>query len=271
MQAMDYIFYVTSRGYAGDHWYSWFAKALNAHADIFAYLANEGSRPKYFNERLRSERPDIIPFSHFMADVGMTYAAIGDCYSYRINQLLPLLEKVDATIPVVNLVRHPYVWLEFYVTWRVNNMRMPQGSAQTLDQEWHSLHHELFAKLGLQYAREDVERWATFQGMCHLNYIVPDTNSHIRQVPLETLVRSPGLFQQVVSYLTRDRISSYADDLLQQIYSWVYTPFRGEEYRRMVPKEIYAGWPQWKRDALQLLHSEEARSRYQSLGYIYAE
>lgn len=46
--AISHVFYVTSWGYGADHWFSWFAKLLNAHPEIFVYLANEGSRPKYF-------------------------------------------------------------------------------------------------------------------------------------------------------------------------------------------------------------------------------
>src|SRR3972149_4717635 len=63
---------------------SWFVKALNANPEIMAYLANEGSRPKYFpEERSRAQRPDLIKFTRFVADVGMTYTAIGDCSTYR--------------------------------------------------------------------------------------------------------------------------------------------------------------------------------------------
>ena len=61
---------------------SWFSKALNAHPEVFSYLANEGSRPKYFpEERTRADRPNIIKFVRFIADVGLTFESIGDCYS----------------------------------------------------------------------------------------------------------------------------------------------------------------------------------------------
>lgn len=51
------VFYVTAWGYAADHLFGWFPKALNRHRDIFALLAYEGSRPKYLRERTRCECP----------------------------------------------------------------------------------------------------------------------------------------------------------------------------------------------------------------------
>ena len=61
--ALNKVFLVTSWGYGADHWFSWFSKALNAHPEVFSYLANEGSRPKYFpEERTRADRPNIIKF-----------------------------------------------------------------------------------------------------------------------------------------------------------------------------------------------------------------
>ena len=141
--AVDHVFYVTSRGYAADHWYSWFVKALNAHPEVLAYLANEGSRPKYFSERTRAERPEIVRYTQFIADVGKTYTAIGDCYSYRASRMKPLQERYGGSVPIINLMRHPYSWLKFYVTWRAKNMRMPNGETGPGDCEWYSTEHEL--------------------------------------------------------------------------------------------------------------------------------
>jgi hypothetical protein len=73
----DYrVFYVTAWGYAADHLFGWFPKALNCHRDIFALLAHEGSRPKYFRGS-SGERPPLVPFTEFLNDMGMTCAAIG--------------------------------------------------------------------------------------------------------------------------------------------------------------------------------------------------
>ena len=55
-QAVGQVFLVTSWGYGADHWFSWFSKTLNAHPELFVYLANEGSRPKYFPEEKRFMR-----------------------------------------------------------------------------------------------------------------------------------------------------------------------------------------------------------------------
>ena len=98
--ALSHVFYVTSWGYGADHWFAWFVRALNANPEIMAYLANEGSRPKYFpEERTRAERPDLLQFTRFIADVGMTYTAAGDCYSYRPTMMHALLEVAREPAP----------------------------------------------------------------------------------------------------------------------------------------------------------------------------
>ncbi len=66
----DYrVFYVTSWGYAADHSFGWFPKALNLHPEIFALLAHEGSRPKYLKERTRPAPP-----AHSFTNFSTTWA-----------------------------------------------------------------------------------------------------------------------------------------------------------------------------------------------------
>lgn len=131
------VFFVTAWGYAADYLFGWLPKALNAHRDIFALLSHEWSRPKYFNVRTRGERPPLIPYTEFLNDMGMTYSVIGDCYSYRAGQMPELLGVEQyKNISVVNLVRHPVAWLEFYVRWRTSDMRMRAGGTDPLAWEW---------------------------------------------------------------------------------------------------------------------------------------
>jgi hypothetical protein len=263
----DHVFYVTSRGYAADHWYAWFSKALNAHPEVFAYLANEGSRPKYFSERTRAERPQIVRFTQFIADVGKTYKAIGDCYSYRANRMKPLQESFGDNVPVINLVRHPYSWLKFYVRWRSKNMRMPNGETGPIDHEWNISQHDLFRSLGLRpYGKEDVEVWSTYQGLYHLKNIVADVESGIKQVVLEDVVKDQSLFLETISYLTHDRVT-YDKSLLDLVYSWVWKPFPGEGRLRVVPKEEYDIWPEWHHEAFSKIVTNEVKECYQKLGY----
>ncbi len=265
----SHVFFVTSRGYAADHWYAWFVKALNAHPELLAYLANEGSRPKYFNERTRAERPNIIQYTRFLADVGMTYTGIGDCYSYRANKLDQLFHEFDDTVRVVNIVRHPYVWLHFYVNWRINNMRMAKGENSPIKHEWYISNHDLFKKLGLRsYTEKDIEIWSTYQGMYHLNNIIDDCEADIRHICLEQLVESRQTFLDIVSYLTHGRVT-YNDELLDSIYSWVWAPFRGEEKLTINPQAEKENWPDWKLEAFDLLHSKKARECYERFGYQY--
>ena len=264
----DYhVFFVTSQGYAADHWYGWFPKALNMHPEIFALLAHEGSRPKYFSERTRGERPDLLMFTEFLNDMGMTYQAIGDCYSYRGHMVPPLRQRFGDAIPIVNLVRHPYVWLEFYIRWRASNMRMRSGSTAPLEWEWKGCQHARFRDLGLHpYEKDEVPIWAAYQGMVMLEQFVLDYASGVPQIRLEDVAAQPELFQKLVSYLTKDRCN-YPTNLLDQAYAFVNSPFRGEETLRMIPRELYEAWPDWKREAFRKLVSPQAKGLFQHWGY----
>lgn len=267
--ALSHVFYITSWGYAADHWFAWFVKALNAHPEIMTYLANEGSRPKYFpEERTRAQRPDLIKFTRFMADVGMTYTAIGDCYSYRPTMMHALLETYPDITRVVHLTRHPYAWLFFHVRWRCTNMRMLGGEMGPLEHEWlYGCDHDLFRSLNLKaYEKEDTEIWTTYQGMWKMNDVASDAKMPIRQIPVENVVASRELFCEVVDFISHGRIK-YDDRLLDLVYSWAWKPFRGEVSLRVCPKELRAGWPDWKIEAFDKLVSAEAKDCYRQLGY----
>jgi hypothetical protein len=268
-QALSHVFYVTSWGYGADHWFSWFVKALNAHPEIMAYLANEGSRPKYFpEERSRAQRPNLIRFARFMADVGMTYTAIGDCYSYRPTMMHDVIEKWPDIVRIVQLTRHPYAWLFFHVRWRTTNMRMLGGEMAPLDHEWlYGCDHELFRSLGLkEYSRDDIEIWTTFQGMWKMNDVASDTRMPIRQIPIERIVADRGLFCEIMEFLTHGRVR-YEDRLLDLIYSWVWKPFGGEDALQVTPKKLRMEWPEWKAEAFNKLVSQEAQNCFRQLGY----
>lgn len=265
--SLNRVFFVTTRGTSWDYWYHWFAKALNAHSEIDIFFG-EGKRPKYFAERTRAERPDITLFANFLADANLGYQAIGDCYSYRPYQMIPLWERYGRTIPAINLVRHPYAWLHFYVTWRTSNLGMAKGSDAVLEHEWKITRHDLFKQLGLEYRKEEVYKWAAFQGMYHLNYVPQDVASGIRLVRMEALVKNQTIFTDVVDYLSRGRLKPN-QDFLDMVYAWRYTPPDFMEKKRVIPSEEYAAWPEWKKEAFRLLHSDEARRCFESYGYKY--
>ncbi len=263
------VFYVTAQGYAADHWYGWFPKALNAHPEIFALLAHEGSRPKYIKTRTRGERPPLIPFTEFLNDMGMTYQAIGDCYSYRAHMMPEVTKKYGTTIPIVNLVRHPYIWLEFYVRWRSSNMRMGSGAggADPLEWEWKTAEHERFEDLGLRkYDKDEIDVWASFQGMAMLIQFAADVGSGVPQIKLEKVATDPNVFQGLVRYLTKERCE-FSQELLDLVYGWIDTPFRGEEKLRLVPDELYDQWPDWKKEAFAKLVDPKIHAVFKHLGY----
>lgn len=262
------VFFVTSWGYAADHLFGWFPKALNCHRDVFALLAHEGSRPKYLKERTRGERPPLVPYTEFLNDMGMTYSAIGDCYSYRAGQVGELL-AIDRfkNIPVVNLVRHPVAWLEFYVRWRSTNMRMGAGAQDPLQWEWKVANHHYFDYLGLQpYSRDDINIWASHQGMFQLNNILGDLSAINRHVPIERVADDPIEFLKVVDFLGHQQVRFDQADL-ERAYSMRNTLFRGEEVVECDPVRLLDMWPGWKVDAFRKLVSQEAKAAYASLGY----
>lgn len=266
------VFYVTAWGYAADHYFGWLPKALNCHPEIFALLAHEGSRPKYLKERTRAERPSIVPFTDFLNDMGMTYQAIGDCYSYRAGQMPELLsEPRYSQTPVINLVRHPAVWLEFYVRWRASNMRMTAGASDPLAWEWKVTHHQYFRHLSLrEYEKEEVGVWAAFQGMHQLNAILRDFRALKYHAAIEGIATRPEFFLEFVKFLTKGRCN-YDQRDLDRAFSMVGTLFRGEEKVETDPAELMKAWPSWKVEGFRKIVHGQSLDVYKSFGYDFSD
>lgn len=262
------VFYVTSWGYAADHYFGWFPKALNSHPEIFALLAHEGSRPKYLKERTRSERPDLPAFTEFLNDMSMTYQAIGDCYSYRAPEIGALLRQQSyRAIPALNLIRNPINWLEFYIKWRAGNMRMRAGTSDPLRWEWKITAHEIYAELGLKsYEYGDVDIWAAYRGLTMLRNIKNDVQSRIMHIPIERLVEDRFLFNRTVGYLTQGRCR-FSDEDADRAFSMIPTLFRGEEPVESDPDKILDSWPDWKFDAFRKLVDPETIRTFSRFGY----
>ena len=265
----SHVFYVTSQGYAGDHWYSWFSKALNSNPEIFAYLANEGSRPKYFNERSRAERPNILGFTQFIGDVGRTYLAVGDCYSYRAPHMKLIKQKYGDEVRCINIPRHPYAWLYFYVNWRTGNMRMLDGQNAPIEHEWVHSSHDLFKQFNLMpYEKSDVHIWSFYQGLVMLNLAARDFDYGVPQYCLEDIASDPDMFKKVVSYLTHDRVE-YSDENIDLVYGWLYTPFRGENKVFVTPEDQFASWEDWQKEAFDKIVEKKTIQLFEECGYKF--
>ena len=147
-------------------------------------------------------------------------------------------------------------------------MRMLGGEQGPLEHEWlFGCDHDLFKSLDLKsYEKEDIEIWTTFQGMWKMNDVASDEKMPIRQIPVEDVVTDRSLFSEIIEFLTHGRVK-YDEALLNLIYSWVWTPFRGEESFRVVPSEIRAEWPDWKVEAFDKLVSQDAKDSFIRLGY----
>lgn len=228
----------------------------------------ESVRSKYFKERARNERPDVLAFTQFLTDLGAPYVAIGECYAYRSYQLEALSAVHGDSVRWINVVRHPYCWLTSYAQWRVGNMGMPPGETMAIDHEWTITRHEEFRSLGLRpYERADVEVWATLQGMHILNRMVTDGRPGVRNVQLERLVADREVFCESVDHLTHGRIR-FDTPLLDTIYAWVDVPFRPGGRIVRSPEEERASWPAWKIDAFEKLVGRDARCTFEASGYV---
>ncbi|EKD38833.1 MAG: hypothetical protein ACD_75C00595G0004 [uncultured bacterium] len=261
------IFYVSSHGVAGDHWFEWFARSLNAHPDLMIYMG-ESVRSKYLKERSRKDRPDLMDFTRFLIDLGASYEAIGECFAYRAYQLEQLKPVYGDRIRFINVMRHPYCWLGYYVDWRCSNMNMPAENTEGVDHEWRVTCHDEIRGYGLRpYQRKDVEIWAFYQGILILNRMVSDKREAGPNLSLETIVADPDAFQQAVSFLTHDRIF-YDRALLDTIYSWVDKPFRANRTIRPDPQSEYHGWPEWKKEAFKKIVRQETVEMFRGYGYV---
>lgn len=261
-----HVFYVCSHGSAGDHWFDWFAKALNAHPEIMIYMGDT-IRAKYLKERSRKERADLFSFTKFLIDLGSMYTAIGECYAYRSYQLEKLWPKYGDKVRFINLTRHPYSWLGFYVDWRCSNMNMPQENIEGVEHEWSMVCHDEINKFNLRpYTRKDIPIWASYQGMLILNRMISDKRPRVKNVPIENIVDNPLILQQVVSYLTHDRLL-FDSLLLEHIYSWVDTPFRNKGKIRDSPAQEYSEWPEWKKEAFQKIIKPNTLEMFKNYDY----
>ena len=262
------VFYATSWGTMADHLPNWFIRALNSHRDVLALPANEGPRQKYMGELTRAERPPLVQYTEFLNDIGIVFAAIGDCFSYRAGQM-PALRSIDRyqNIPVVNMPRHPIPWLQFHIRWRASNMRMREGKADPLAWEWKVTPHAYFDYLGLRpYTREEVEIWTAFQGLFQLNNVRGDLSAVPRHVPFEVIADEPAMFKDLVKYLTQSRVEFNAHDI-DRAYSTRDTLFHGEEKLECDPRTLFEAWPDWKVDAFRKLVTPEAVEAYKGFGY----
>lgn len=260
------VFYISSHGLAGDHWFDWFAKALNTHPDIMIYMG-ESVRSKYLKERSRKERPDLMEFTKFLIDLGAPYTAIAECYAYRSYQLEALWNIYGDKIRFINLVRHPYCWLGFYTSWRCSNMNMPPDNHSGVEHEWQVTCHDEIKKYNLTpYNREDIHIWSSYQGMLILNRMVSDLRPGIRNMRIEQVINERDKFLEVVDYVTHGRII-YEKELLDLIYSWVNRPFRKEAVIREDPEKEYSEWPDWKKEAFNKIVKEETINMFKQHGY----
>ena len=262
------IFYVTSWGYAADHLFGWFPKALNSHPELFALLAHEGSRPKYLRERTRGERPDIIKFSEFLSDMAKTYSCIGDCYSYRAHMLKDLQNNsLFSSTPTLNLMRNPVTWINFFVRWRASNMRMKSGSTEPLEWEWKICRQEYFESLNLKkFDKGDISTWAFLQALSALNQLPSELSTGIKTTSIESIAEDQKLFSEIVSYLSQSKVI-FSKVQLDEAYLLLDTLFRGEERVETDPYCLFDSWSDWQLDAFSKIVKKDTIDAFKSLGY----
>ena len=69
-----------------------------------------------------------------------------------------------------------------------------------------------------------------------MNDVAADIKVPIRQVTIEDVISNRLLFAELIEFLTDGQVT-YSEELLNLIYSWIWTPFDGEEKLRIVPSE----------------------------------
>ena len=231
----------------------------------------ESIRSKYLKERSRKDRPDINDFTNFLCDMGCdTYKMVGEVFSYRSYQLLDLKDNYKEQIRCINLVRHPYAWLEHFVKWRVNNLNMLKENNFSIKHEWSVTDHDKYKKLGLKgYKESDVEVWASFQGMTILNRMKSDikTQDYVKNIPIENVFFSKDEFNKVVHYLSNERLK-FDNVILNSVYKMTQYSFR-EKFKIIEnAKELYLGWPKWKKEAYKSIVSDDVNQMFLNYGYM---
>ena len=266
------IFLLASEGYAADHLFSWFNKSINKHQELFSLLAHEGSRPKYFSERTRGERPDIISYCEFMHDMSMTFGALGDCYSFRIDHFNKLLRSNITDIPLLYLKRNPITWLYFYQKWRSSNMRMGKNKSSPLEWEWLTINHNLFNALKLkEYGQDDVNIWSFYQGLYLLNMFYNQTiDNRIRVERIEDIYSNKKVFHENISYLTKKRIN-LSQEYIDIVFDKKEELYEGEEVLPCIEKDLVTFWEDWQHEAYQKLVSENTYAKITNDGYDVPE
>lgn len=261
------VFYLTGWGHAGDHWLS---KALNAHSEIFVLNCYEPARLKYFNDgRNRDSRPDLLTMTAFLEDIGTDYQAIGECHAYRASQMAPVRAEYGDRVPIANLFRHPYTWLDFFIRHRVNNCRMSGTWSGALEHEWQHTRHDLFRNRGFKsYDKQDVYIWAAYQGMWLLHNIIVDLEHSLRAVRIEDLLQDRQVLQELTLYLSKGKCS-FTEGQLDTVYAFAHQTYRGEE-SYVDEWAAYEQWPDWKKQAFANIVPMEVQVAYEKLGYRFS-
>ena len=260
------VFFVTSHGMAGDPWFDWLPKVINSHNEILVFIG-ESVRSKYFKERSRKERPNIKKYCEFLYDVGSpAYKAVGECFGYRAYQLEEL-DKKNINVPWVNVQRHPYAWLEYYVKWRVNNMNMERKYTSAIEHEWEISWHEYFRKLKLKkYNKSDIHIWASYQGMTIINRMLSDKRISSRNFQLEELVSNKEYFSNFISKITNNQIS-FENDHLDLIFSQTKCNWRDNDPIIEGGAHLRKNWDEWKVEAFDKIVSDETKRFFIESGY----
>jgi len=265
------VFYVSSHGMAGDHLFDWLPKALGSHPEIYTYMG-ESIRSKYLKERKRNERPDLLEFTNFLYDMcGNTYELVGELFSYRAYQLEEFNKNYNKNIRCVNLVRHPYAWLEHYVNWRVGNLNMEKNNTFAIDHEWNVINHDVFLKNNklMSYTKDDVEVWSSYQGMNILNRMISDIDIQdiVKNITIESISSDKDRFNEFVSYISSNKIK-FDSAALELIFDMIKNPFRENSIVIGKPELLRRQWPKWKKDAFEAIVNNETIKMFSDYGYL---
>lgn len=260
---MTVVTFVCNHGVAGDPMFEWLPRVIASNKNTFVYLG-EGVRAKYFFERARNERPCVEKYEEFMKDVAGSYLRAVEFYAYRAYDIHKT-KFINRETKIINLIRNPFIWLNYYSIWRISNMGLPKDNNFALDHEWNSIDHESLFKLGFHYDKGQIDKWSFYRGVQILNKMVSDKNLTCLTLKLEDIFDSYSNFCKFKKFLgfNSEKISKV---FFNNSKNYKYCRSLNSTYIRD-SKSLIQNYKPWQLNALSNLWSKESKSFFSSMKY----
>lgn len=261
---MTKVSFICNHGVAADPVFEWLPRALAGLNDTFVYLG-ESVRSKYFFERKRNERPDVLAFEAFLKDVAGSYRCAVECFSYRAFRIHDTKFASPDTL-VVNLLRDPLVWLHYYTNWRIKNCNVPLSNKTGIEHEWSVIDHAELESFGFSYSRSDVPTWAFLRGIQILNLMISDRNLIVKSVKTEDLFCQSEVFDDLITSLGS---KEHTTDIFSMSKRYEYLRKGFSEQIVLDGAEIFSSLSSAQKSAVSKVLSEDSKQFFFDSGYTW--